>query len=200
MGLQWDADAHPLTSVPVPDLMLARSPAADRPEALVAEHFVPIYSYLARRVGRGLADDLAAEVFALALRDRDKFDPALGSWRMWLFGIATNLVAKHRRAERRRLSAYARAGSRVAVPEHRSATDEIDDRLSAEEALRQLAEALKRLSANQRDVLYMIGIAELSYDETAVALGIPIGTVRSRASRARAVLRAQLERSGHHDR
>lgn len=198
MGLYRDADTGSLAPVPRADITIAPSPSSA--DALVADHFVAIYGYLARRVGPDLADDLAAEVFARALRDRDRFDPALGTWRMWLFGIATNVVSKHRRAERRRLSAYAKAGSRAVESERVIGTDDVDDRLSAEDSLRVLARALKRLSGDQRDVLYLVGVAELSYEEAAAALGVPVGTVRSRVSRARAQLREQFERSGLHDR
>jgi len=168
--------------------------AAIDAETLVAENFVAIYGYLARRVGRDLADDLAAEVFARALQDSTRFDPSLGTERMWLFGIATNLLAKHRRAEQRRLAAYARAGG----PSDRSGDDEtndVDERLSAGRSLRILAAGLKRLNARQRDALYLVVVAELTYDEAAAALGVPVGTVRSRVSRARASLRSHLERS-----
>jgi RNA polymerase sigma-70 factor (ECF subfamily) len=200
MSLYGNTDAASLPLMAVPDLVVASSVPSSVPsaEALVAEHFVPIYGYLSRRVGPDLAEDLAAEVFARALADRDRFDPALGTWRMWLFGIATNLVAKHRRAERRRLSAYAKAGSRAVASEHgsESATDDADDRLSAENTLRDLARALQRLNGPQRDALYLVGVAELSYEEAAAVLAVPIGTVRSRVSRARTELRLHVERSG----
>jgi RNA polymerase sigma factor (sigma-70 family) len=205
MSLYESADAAPLPLMAVPDLVMGSSvpsvssgTSGPSAEVLVAEHFVPIYGYLARRVGPDLAEDLAAEVFARALADRDRFDPALGTWRMWLFGIATNLVAKHRRAERRRLSAYAKADSR-AIASGRgtdSATDDADDRLSAENRLRALASALKRLNGAQRDALYLVGVAELTYEEAAAVLAVPIGTVRSRVSRARTELRLHVERSG----
>jgi RNA polymerase sigma factor (sigma-70 family) len=188
MGLQRDAE---VTESGTPD---------DRPvesvDDLVAEYFEPIYAYLARRVGRDLADDLAAEVFVRALARRSSFDPELGTWRMWLFGIATNLVAKHRRAEVRRLTAYARAGSQASAGGQTVPADGAIDRLDAADSLRVLAEALKAMSSRQRDALYLVGVAGLSYEETASSLGIPIGTVRSRVSRARAGLRAHLERTG----
>ncbi len=175
-------------------------PTALDAEALVREHYTAIYGYLARRVGGDIADDLAAEVFAQALRDQSKYDPALGSTRMWLFGIATHLLSRHRRSEKRRLTAYARAGasgqgaSAQSLSTH-SDLDEIAERLSAADNLRALAGGLRRLKASQRDALYLIAVAELPYEEAASVLGIPIGTLRSRASRARAELRAHIERN-----
>jgi RNA polymerase sigma-70 factor (ECF subfamily) len=59
------------------------------------EHFAPVYRFIARRVGTGLAEDLAAEAFATAYRRRASYDPGRGSLRSWLFGIATNVVREH---------------------------------------------------------------------------------------------------------
>lgn len=171
-------------------------PLPESDDDLVGAYFAAIYGYLARRVGRDLADDLTAEVFVRALADQARYDPALGTWRMWLFGIATKLVAKHRRAEVRRLTAYARSGaSAAAIGANAGPADEVVDRVHAEESLRLLARSLKRLSGPQRDALYLVGVAELSYEEAATALDIPVGTVRSRVSRARAELRKHIERT-----
>jgi RNA polymerase sigma-70 factor (ECF subfamily) len=65
-------------------------------------YFRAIYLYVAARLGTGPAEDIAAETFAVAFGQRDRFDPARGGVRPWLFGIATNLVARYRRAEARR--------------------------------------------------------------------------------------------------
>jgi RNA polymerase sigma-70 factor (ECF subfamily) len=56
--------------------------------AIYAEHFDDIYGYLCRRAGRSDGEELAAQTFALALRDLPGHDPARGSQRVWLFGIA----------------------------------------------------------------------------------------------------------------
>lgn len=68
-------------------------------------------------------------------------------------------------------------------------TDRVDDRVSADHASRQLAAALARLSAELRDTMLLATWSDLSYEEIAVALGVPTGTVRSRLSRARSKLR-----------
>ena len=83
--------------------------------------------------GRNAADDLAAETFLTAFRRRHRFDPARGAVRPWLFGIATNLVARHRRAESRWYAALARAGSDplVAPAARPSDEDRIADRVAA---------------------------------------------------------------------
>ena len=70
-----------------------------------------IFRYVGSRLGAQAADDIAAETFLVAFGQRDRFDPSRGSWRPWLFGIATNLVARHRRKEARHYMALARIGA-----------------------------------------------------------------------------------------
>src|SRR4051794_39885498 len=80
------------------------------PEAFVAlfeRHFRTIHGYLARRIGAETADDLAAEVFTQAFRVRARYRPETADARPWLYGIAANLLYKHRRTEARRLRALA---------------------------------------------------------------------------------------------
>src|SRR4051794_25305498 len=77
-------------------------------------YFHDIYRYIAGRLDVQEADDLAAETFLIAFRTRDRFDPARGTLRPWLFGIATNLIARHRRRETRHYRALAKSG--VAPP------------------------------------------------------------------------------------
>ena len=72
--------------------------------------FADIHRYIAGRLGPDVADDIAADTFVIALRKYGSFDAGRGPVRAWLFGIATNLVAQHRRAEQRRYRALRRAG------------------------------------------------------------------------------------------
>jgi DNA-directed RNA polymerase specialized sigma24 family protein len=83
-------------------------------------YFADIYRYIAGRLGRNVADDIAADTFVIALRRHADFDPGRGPVRAWLYGIATNLVAQHRRAERRRYQALARAGAQELTAGHDS--------------------------------------------------------------------------------
>ena len=156
---------------------------------LFRRHAPYIQRYVVRRLGQDAADDIVAETFLLAFRQRDSYDQARSDARPWLYGIATNLIGKHRRAEIRLYRALARTG---ADPVTESFTDRIDDRVSASTASRRLATALARLSAELRDTLLLVAWGDLSYEETAAALGIPVGTVRSRISRARSALRRSL--------
>ena len=156
---------------------------------LFRRHAPYIQRYVVRRLGQDAADDIVAETFLLAFRQRDSYDQARSDARPWLYGIATNLIGHHRRAEIRLYRALARTG---ADPVTESFTDRIDDRVSASTAGRRLAAALARLSAELRDTLLLVAWGDLSYEETATALGIPVGTVRSRISRARSALRRSL--------
>lgn len=156
-------------------------------EAAFTQHFPAVHNYLARRVGSALADDLAAETFATAFRRRTSYDPGRASQRSWFFGIATNLLRAHWRAEQHALSLNARFATDEAAPE-RSA----DDALVAAWLAPRLAAALSLLPLQQREVLLLHSWAELSNDEIASALDIPLGTVKSRLSRGCAELRTVL--------
>ncbi len=152
-------------------------------------HFDLVYGYLRRRVGDA-AEDLTADTFARALAGYASFDPELGELRPWLLGIATNVIHGHRRAEARRLRAYAReAGGTAPPPDGPDVAARIDAAGMAKDA----AAAIAKLKAPDRDVLLLVAWADLTYDEVAQALGIPVGTVRSRLNRARTSVRAHLE-------
>jgi RNA polymerase sigma factor (sigma-70 family) len=152
-------------------------------------HAPYIRRYVLRRLGQDAADDIVAETFALAFRQRDSYDLSRADARPWLYGIATNLIGRHRLAETRQYRALARTG---VDPVTESFTDRVDDRVSANAASRRLAAALARLSKELRDTLLLVAWGDLSYEETATALGVPVGTVRSRVSRARSKLRRTL--------
>jgi RNA polymerase sigma factor (sigma-70 family) len=161
----------------------------ERFELLFQRHAPRVQRYVARRLGPDAADDIVAETFLLAFRQRAVFDLARGDALPWLYGIATNLLGRHRRDEIRLYKALARTGVDPVIAPF---TDEVDERLTATAASRRLASALAGLSAAYRDALLLVTWGGLSYEETATALGIPVGTVRSRISRARADLRRTL--------
>jgi RNA polymerase sigma factor (sigma-70 family) len=152
------------------------------------EHFGPVYRFIARRVGTDLAEDLAAEVFATAYRRRASYDPGRASLRSWLFGIAANVVRAHWRDEQQLLELDAR----LAQAGPRPFDDDADSRVVATALAPRIAGALAALNREQRDVLLLHAWAGLSHEEISAALGIANGTARSRLSRARAALRAQL--------
>jgi RNA polymerase sigma factor (sigma-70 family) len=158
---------------------------------LFDRYFGQIHRYVAARLGPVAADDLAAETFLVAFGKRGTFDPSRGQVRPWLFGIATNLVAHHHRDEARRYSALTRMPALQAVPDGGD-EDRVCDKVSAQRLSEPLAAALAGLADGDRDVLLLVAVGELSYQEVAAALGIAAGTVASRLSRARARVRQAL--------
>jgi RNA polymerase sigma factor (sigma-70 family) len=155
-----------------------------RPEqfaTIFQRHFSSVHAYLSRRVGASLADDLAAHTFVIAFERRDSFRAGADDARPWLFGIATNLMRNQWRAEQRALAALARL-----VSEEPPASE---PELPGGELL---GAALQQLDRDQRDALLLYAWEGLSYDEISVALGVPLGTVRSRIARARSRLSALL--------
>ena len=184
--LEISTDAH---------IIAACDEEPDRFRELFERHFAATLGFLRRRIGPQIAEDLAIETFAVAFGRRGSYDPRQASARPWLFGIATNLLRHHRRTERRKLLAYARTGvdpDLAPDPGYEAA----EARMEAQAAGPALALALASLRADERDVLLLYAWADLSYAEIADALGVPVGTVRSRLSRARTRLRELLAASG----
>ncbi len=170
------------------------SPAAF---AVVFErHHAVVHRYLARRIGRDLADELAAETFAVAFAKRGRYDVAVDDARPWLFGIATKLAHRHWRREERELRAYARSGVDAAAP---SPAERVTARADSALAGPAVAAALAALTADERDVLLLYAWEELDQPEIAAALSIALGTVKSRLHRARARVRQSLAAAGELD-
>jgi RNA polymerase sigma-70 factor (ECF subfamily) len=159
-------------------------------EAFEAE-FASLHRYLRRRVGPSAADDLAAQTFATAFTEWNRFDPSR-PLRPWLYGIATNLVRHYWRAERRMLRSYARTGVDPVVADD----EETVERVDADARRRALAAVLAELRPVDRELLLLHAWAELSDGEIAVALSLPVGTVKSRLHRVRRRLRNRLGAEG----
>jgi RNA polymerase sigma factor (sigma-70 family) len=156
-------------------------------ELIFERHFPAVHRYLRRRAGPDVADDLAAETFALAFERRASCR-ASGSTLPWLYGIATNLLRRCWRDERTQLRAYGRSGVDRAV-EH---TEETAARIDSATLHARLAEALEAMPRRQRDALLLYALADLSYEEIALALDVPLGTVRTWVHRARKVAQRVL--------
>lgn len=169
---------------PSDSLLWARTREGDRESfgLLFDRHARTIYNYCFRRVGdRAAAEDLLSIVFLEAWRRRDQNVPP-GKLLPWLFGIATNVVRNRRRSERR----FAAALRRMPRPQPEPRFDDLADaRLDAEQTMRALLALVARLPQPDRDVFVLCSWMELSYEDAAFALDIPIGTVRSRLWRAR---------------
>jgi len=150
-------------------------------------HYDAVHGYLQRRLDEHLADELAAQTFLVAFDGRSRFDRSRSDSRPWLFGIATNLAHNHRRREIVELRGVA-----AMTPDYGAGIDGVEARVDAERMRSLLAEALADLPTEESDVLCLLVWAELGQTEIADALGIPLGTVKSRLSRARGRLRSAL--------
>lgn len=153
---------------------------------LFHRHATVVHRYIARRAGTETADEVMAETFLVAFERRERFDHTYSDARPWLLGIATNLLAAHRRREARHLHTLARA----ADPEgDDGGLGRVAARADATADLHRLAARVRALPDGDRDVLLLHAWAELTSEQIAHALHIPVGTVRSRLSRARKALR-----------
>jgi RNA polymerase sigma factor (sigma-70 family) len=157
--------------------------------ALYDRHAAEIYRFAARRLSEHAAEDIVADTFLAAFRRRGQYDLRRTDARPWLYGIAVNLIGKHRRSEVRMWRALARAPTDLRTDGDAGV---VDDRLAASERGPELAAAIAELAPADRHVLLLVAWAGFSYEEVAVALRVPVGTVRSRLSRARRKVRESL--------
>ena len=156
---------------------------------IVDRYLSLIHRYLYRQAGQVLADELTPQVFSVAFERRATCRMSNGSALPWLYGIASRLLRRYWRTETRRLRAYARSGVDAGFVDDDGA---IEERLDADREGAKLAAGLAALPRNQREALWLYAVAGLSYQEVAVALDVPIGTVRTWLHRARDTVRPYL--------
>ena len=155
---------------------------------IFARHLDVIYNYCYRRTGAwSVAEDLTSTVFLEVWKARRRAVETDGSVLPWMYGVATNVCRNYWRSQRRHSTPVARLHlADSAVP---SFDDEIVGQLADAQRLGRLLERLAGLPQRDQDVFFLVGWEELSYAETAQALGIAIGTVRSRLARVRRTLK-----------
>jgi RNA polymerase sigma-70 factor (ECF subfamily) len=155
-------------------------------------HWARLHTFCTARAGAA-GEDIAAETFRIAFDERRRFDARHGLLRPWLFGIATNLLRHHFRSAERGQRARLRARSSEIDFEAHDALG----RIEAESLGPALAAALDTLPTGDREALLLLAWAGLEYGEIALALAVPVGTVRSRIHRARTRVRAHLNPEDH---
>jgi RNA polymerase sigma factor (sigma-70 family) len=167
---------------------------ADDPDAFGAlfdDYARAVYNLGFRLTGNwSAAEDVVSLTFLEAWRLRDRVAPDGGSLRPWLLGIAVNVTRNLTRAARRHQAALSRLPGEEPVPDF---ADELAGQLDDSATLHRIAAGLAALRPAEREVLALCVWSGLDYAETAAAHGIPVGTVRSRLSRARGRLRALAE-------
>ncbi|MCZ7421210.1 MULTISPECIES: RNA polymerase sigma factor [unclassified Micromonospora] len=169
----------------------ARQGEAECFGVLFDRHGGAIRAFCARRTGSiDAADDLVSIVFLEAWRRRGEVELVDGNALPWLYGIARRTIQHRWRTAVRHRRALERLAPASATPDH---AEEVAGRLDDERHLTRLRAALERLRPPDRDVLLLCVWQGLTYAEAAVALGVPVGTVRSRLSRARSRLDAETE-------
>ena len=153
---------------------------------LFSAHASAIYVYCFRRTADWtVAEDLVSVVFLEAWRRRGDVDLVTEPALPWLYGIATNVLRNQRRSMRRHRAALARLPVTGVSPDFaEDAAARLDDQVH----MRHVLSVIASLSQRDQEVLALCRWQELSYEEAAVALGIPVGTVRSRLARARSRL------------
>jgi RNA polymerase sigma-70 factor (ECF subfamily) len=163
--------------------------------ALFERHAGRIYNYCFRRTGDwALAEDLTSTTFLLAWRSRGHAPLQAESALPLLYGIATNVLRNDRRSVKRGRAAFARLPlERAEEPDF---AEESPARLDDQAAMRELLRVFTRLPGREQDVVALCDWSGLSYEGAAVALDIPIGTVRSRLARGRRRLRELATTSG----
>jgi RNA polymerase sigma-70 factor (ECF subfamily) len=162
---------------------------------LFERHAGRIYNYCFRRTADwALAEDLTSATFLLAWRGLRREQLQAESALPLLYGIATNVLRNRRRSLKRGREAFARLPlPRVEEPDF---AEEAAIRVDDQAAMRELLLLFSRLPRREQDVLALCEWSDLSYEETAEALAIPIGTVRSRLARGRRRLRELAAASG----
>ncbi len=163
---------------------------------LFARHFAAVYRFCERRVGRSMAEDLAGETFRRAFEARDSYDLTRPSALPWLYRIALNLVRDAFRTRAAEDRAYARLHA-LAEGGSPSEDDHAARRAEARADLAVLARLLLAEPEEDVEALFLHVWDGLSYLDVAAALGVPVGTVRSRLSRLRHRLEEHLRIEGN---
>jgi RNA polymerase sigma-70 factor, ECF subfamily len=180
------AETDPVSDDPIDVRLLAEIVAG------VEQAFVELYRRrhhdvyrfaFAMAKSRSFAQDVTQEVFLNVLENASRFDSAKGSVRAWLFGCARYVTLDRLRLERRWTDD---------MPAEVGTLDS-DERLFADQRVERLHAAIARLPVEYREALVLFELQELTYAETAAVLDCPLGTVRSRLHRGRALLAAMLD-------
>jgi RNA polymerase sigma-70 factor, ECF subfamily len=164
-------------------------------------HGSEIFRFCSRLVGdRGLAEEAVQETFLRAWRAAERWDPASGSVRTWMFAIARNVCIDLLRSRSRRFPVE-RTGNVDQIHRHGNETHEAYEESGFDGVMSSwmLEEALRRITPEQRDALVLTYVRDRPYSEIAAVLGIPEATLRTRVFYGLKSLRKVLEEMGWHE-
>jgi RNA polymerase sigma-70 factor, ECF subfamily len=178
------------------DALLRRSARGDEEAFLILyrRHQAPLYRFALRMTGNPwAAEEIVQDVFMMLIREPRKFDPQRGALGAFLYGVARNRIMKHLERTPRDLSLDEKAETEPAA--NRLASEQLTPAEWAElrERREQVRSAVLELPVEFREAIVLCELEELSYEQAANLLGCPIGTIRSRLHRGRALLLAKLE-------
>lgn len=178
------------------DVLLKRSARGDEDAftQLYRRYQAQIYRFALRMTGHAwAAEEIVQDVFMTLIREPRKFDPARGPLGAFLYGIGRNRVMKHLERRPRELS--------LELPDREGETQSLEvadertpgDWAEARERCELVRSAVLSLPTEFRETVVLCELEELSYEDAARILECPVGTVRSRLHRGRALLLAKLE-------
>ena len=179
-----------VTTEPTDAELLERIATGDR-EALAIvfqRHHATVYRFSRQMLGSiEVAEDVTQDVFVALTKSAGRFDPSVASLSTYLYGIARNLVSQRYKRSRARFEVNidAVAGEDVACL---SVSNDPAESMARAHATRQLRLAILRLPLHYREIVVLCELSGLSYEDAAAIVGCPVGTVRSRLSRARQML------------
>ncbi|HTQ61105.1 MAG TPA: sigma-70 family RNA polymerase sigma factor [Methylomirabilota bacterium] len=178
------------------DVLLSRSAKGDQGafELLYRRHEGPLYRFALRMTGhRWAAEEVVQEVFMTVIREPKKFDPTRGTLGGFLYGVTRNRVMKHLERTSRDLPLGERTDDGFSPETLTSKEMTPVEWAELHERRAQVRAAVLELPVEFREAIVLCELEEMSYEEAANALSCPVGTIRSRLHRGRALLLAKLE-------
>jgi RNA polymerase sigma-70 factor, ECF subfamily len=194
--------------------------------ALYRRRHPSVYRFALRMSGnRALAEDVTQEVFFALIRDAKRFDPARGTFAAFLFGIARNHLHKRWELDKRlvpsglgnedmngngsrngsgktqlgmAIQTGMASGNGSSKDGSRSTIPGVPEEFVSKEIVARVRKAVASLPENYREAVILCDLEEMSYEEAAQALECPVGTVRSRLHRGRAILLEKLDEVPSH--
>jgi RNA polymerase sigma-70 factor (ECF subfamily) len=164
--------------------------------ALYQQFQGPVYRFALHMAGSAaVAEDVTQEVFMTLIEKRSRFDAERGALRSYLIGMARNLLLRRFDRDRKFVplpEAQSPNGSAASGANSHALLSVEPADLVRHENIERVRQAVLSLPADYRETVVLCELQEFSYDEAAAALGCPVGTIRSRLHRARALLAEKL--------
>jgi len=172
------------------DLYRAVAQGSGEAMATIYQRHGPLIYRFSFRISQdqSIAEEVTQDVFLALLRQSDRFDPARAALSTWLCGIARRLVWKQLERRQRHLL--------IDLPEESGEAESLegdpDVTLSRNEAVAAVQRGLDTLPVQLKEVIVLCEFEEMKYEDAALVVGVPVGTIRSRLHRAKARLALAL--------